>query len=203
MPDSDFFTRFGLFAVKGFLDARSCASFRSEMLSSTLSPATVVDDQTSQEIVKENVRKTFHAKVSKTTTSFVKERLVALRPRLEDHFKSAFDDCEKPQFLIYKEGDYFNPHKDGEDEEGKPEYIKKRRISVIIFLNEYAEGPVTDVYRGGALTFYGLVKDPGWEKYGFHLNPETGLMIAFRADILHGVTTVTEGTRYTIVSWFF
>lgn len=203
MPNSDFFVRFGLFAVKGFLDPQLCERFRSEMLSSVFEPATVVDSDTSQERVKENVRKTLHAKVSKSSSSLVKERLRALRTTLEGRFMTSFEDCEKPQFLIYKEGDYFLPHRDGEREPGKPDYIKKRQVSIVIFLNEGSKEPTSDAYCGGALTFYGLIQEPGWEKFGFQLDGETGLMIAFRAGIVHEVTPVTYGTRCAIVSWFY
>ena len=203
MPDADFFTRFGLFAVKEFFDADLCAKFRCEMLSSTLSPAALVDGYTSVERTKEEVRKTMHAEVSQSTASLAKERLMALRPKLEDHFGLTFEDCEKPQFLVYREGDYFLPHVDGEDDLGKPQYIRNRKISIIVFLNEESGEPAPDAYCGGALTFYGLIDKPEWEKYGFHLNGETGLLIAFRSDILHEVSIVTFGMRFSIVSWLF
>jgi predicted 2-oxoglutarate/Fe(II)-dependent dioxygenase YbiX len=203
MPDVDFFTRFGFFALKSFLDAQTCAAFRSEMLSSALSPAELVDGNTTHERVKENVRKTMHASISEATAFVVKERLSALKPNLEDHFKLSLSGCESPQFLVYREGDYFQPHTDAAKEQGKPDYIKNRRLSIIISLNENASRLVPDGYGGGALTFYGLVQDPGWEKYGFQLTSETGLMIAFRSDLLHEVTTITSGTRCAIVSWFF
>ena len=144
-----------------------------------------------------------HAEVSRSTAEFVRERLRALKPKLEEHFELSLYDCEKPQFLVYKEGDYFLPHRDGEDHPDKPEYVKKRQISITIFLNQDSIEPAPDTYCGGALTFYGLIDDPKWKKYGFQLNSETGLMVAFRSVLLHEVTTVTYGTRFAIVSWFF
>ena len=203
MPDFGFFTRFGLFAVKGFFDAELSARFRCEMLSSKLSAATLVEGYTSVERVKVNTRKTMNAEVPAATAEFVRERLRALKPKLEEHFELPLYDCEKPQFLLYQEGDYFLPHRDGEDNPGKPEYIKKRQVSIIIFLNQDSKEPAPDRYCGGALTLYGLVDDPRWEKYGFQLSGETGLLVAFRSDLLHEVTAVTHGTRLSIVSWFF
>ena len=203
MPHSDFFTRFGIFAVKRFLDAELCARLRAEMFSSELSPAMLVEKYGSVETVKESVRKTGHAKVSESTTSLVVERLMALRPEIENHFKLTFNDCEDPQFLIYNKGDFFLPHRDREDEAQKPEYIKKRKVSLVIFLNEESEEPAHNTYCGGGLAFYGLIDDPGWEKYGFQLKGETGLLVAFRSSTLHEVTTVTYGTRCSIVSWLY
>ncbi|HEX5734966.1 MAG TPA: 2OG-Fe(II) oxygenase [Blastocatellia bacterium] len=173
------------------------------MLSTALSPTTVVDAYTSQDMLKEKVRKSLHAEVSQSSTLLVKERLMALRGKLENHFELSFDSCEKPQFLVYKEGGYFQPHRDGEDEAGKPEYIKSRQISIVVFLNRESDRPAPNAYCGGALTFYGLIDDPKWKRYGFQLKGETGMLVAFRAGVLHEVTTVTHGTRCSIVSWFF
>jgi hypothetical protein len=38
--------------------------------------------------------------------------------------------------------------------------------------------------------------------YGVPVIGEAGLLIAFGADMVHAVTPVTHGERYTIVSWF-
>ena len=203
MPNSGFFTRFGLFAVPGFLDAQSCARFRSEIHSSAHSSATLVEKYGTLEGINESVRKTKTAEVSASTVLFVRDCLMALKPKMEEHFKIPLSDCESPQFLVYKEGDYFLPHRDRKDEPSMPEYVKKRQVSIVIFLNGESKEPAPDSYAGGALTFYGLIDDPKWKKYGFQLNGETGLMIAFRSDLLHEVTSVTRGTRYAIVSWFF
>jgi predicted 2-oxoglutarate/Fe(II)-dependent dioxygenase YbiX len=52
------------------------------------------------------------------------------------------------------------------------------------------------------LTFYGLLPGPAWERIGFPLRGEEGLLVAFRSEILHEVTAVRQGDRYTIVTWF-
>jgi|SRR5215216_826284 len=201
MPDSDFFIRFGLFVIKEFLDAQLCAELRSEMFSSKLTSAAVVQGYTSR--VSESERKTKEAKVSALTISFVYNRLIALKPGLEKHFNLTLNGCEKPQFLVYNEGDFFLPHVDGEDNLDKPQYFRDRQVSIVVFLNEESKEPAPDTYCGGGLTFYGLIDDPKWKKYGFQLNGETGLMIAFRSGLLHEVKPVTHGTRFAIVSWFF
>ena len=80
------------------------------------------------------------------------------------------------------------------------EDIAKRQVSVVIFLNDphnAAQG-----YRGGIINFHGLMDVPGSRAYGFPLDPETGLFVAFRSTVLHGVTAVEEGKRYSLVTWF-
>ena len=59
-------------------------------------------------------------------------------------------------------------------------------------------------YSGGSLTFFGLMDDsPSGESVGLPLAGETGLLIAFPSHLVHSVSPVTAGERYTLVSWFF
>ncbi len=73
---------------------------------------------------------------------------------------------------------------------------------VVIFLNAMSTEPGPSDYSGGALTFYGLLEDPAWRDFGFALDPMPGLLVAFPSHIVHEVTPVTAGDRYTIVDWF-
>ena len=203
MPNCGFFAHLGLFVVRDFLDTESCAKLRSEVGTSLQTHVTVVDASTSLEKVKENVRRTKQAEVSTITTTDMKRRLLTYRTRLENHFNVQLTDCEKPQFLVYHEGDFFHAHLDGDDHPDKPDFIKKRLLSVVIFLNDQTEAPAPDSFCGGSLVFYGLINTPQWGKYGFPLMGEAGLMIAFRSDIRHEVTPVLHGARNSIVSWFF
>jgi SM-20-related protein len=203
MPSPNFFAPLGFFVIREFLEAQLCAKFRSEIRSVIHTPMRVVEGDTFQEKVKESVRSTKHAEISAVPVSEVADRLLAMKPRLENHFDLALAGCEKPEFLVYNEGDFFLPHRDGDDNPSKPEYIKKRRVSAVIFLNHDAQETEAESYRGGALTFYGLIDDPPWGQCGFPLVSEVGLLIAFRSDIYHEVTPVTRGERYTIASWFF
>ncbi len=52
------------------------------------------------------------------------------------------------------------------------------------------------------MTFYGLMEGAEWEKCAFSLEANSGLLIAFRSDVLHEVKPVTFGERLTVVSWF-
>ncbi len=46
------------------------------------------------------------------------------------------------------------------------------------------------------------MEGPQWDKCGFALEAEPGLLIAFRSDTSHEVRPVTFGERFTIVTWF-
>jgi len=164
--------------------------------------AAVVDGSSKVERVKQMSRQTRDARVSLTTSDQVQFHLRSLQPQLENHFQVRLSDCEKPQFLIYKPGDFFRPHRDGEDNAAKPEYINKRRVSVVVFLNDQTEESRPETYSGGSLTLYGVMSNPRWRNYGFQLKGNAGLLIAFRSELFHEVSEVIAGERYTIVSWY-
>ena len=141
--------------------------------------------------------------VSENTTAFVKKYLRFIKTRIEASFNTVLEDCQNPHFLLYKEGDFFHPHKDNSDREESPNWFKDRKISVVIFLNSEAEKPKRSSYVGGGLTFYQLANIPPFDTNGFRIIGKAGMLVAFRSDILHEVTEVKYGERYSIVSWFY
>jgi SM-20-related protein len=132
--------------------------------------------------------------------SVVSEALRELTPSLEEHFRVELSGFESPVFLRYGAGAFYRPHKDGHP--GAPSCTQDRRVSVVIFLNGQSEKPSPDTFGGGALTFYGIMEGPQWQKCAFALDPEPGLLIAFRSELLHEVRPVTFGHRFSVVSWY-
>jgi SM-20-related protein len=201
MPNADFFTNFGLFVAKDFFDAELRAELLSEARSAANTPATVgIKGDTYA--VDESVRSTKLAEVSEATRSFVKERLLDLKPALERHFDMTLSDCQEPQFLVYREGDFFHPHQDSDHESDAAEFARERQVSTSIFLNGESDVPGPDVYGGGSLRFYGLMEDPRMKERAIPVIGEPGLLVAFRSELVHDVTPVTHGERYSIVTWF-
>ncbi|MGH9848283.1 MAG: 2OG-Fe(II) oxygenase [Blastocatellia bacterium] len=200
MPNPDFFARLGLLTIKGFLDDELCIRLLSEADSNRGVPATI--RQGSATTLDESVRQTMRVKVTALSKSLVKTRLLALRPRLESHFQIALKGIEGPQFLVYTVGSFYKQHQDSTTEPGTLEYAEARKVSVVVFLNNESDEPKPNCYGGGSLRLYGIMSDPPWEKCGFPLIGEKGLLIAFRSDVIHEVTPVTHGTRYAAVNWF-
>lgn len=201
MPEADFFSRLGVFAVKTFLDAESCQTILSEMISTqSIEPATITTEGI--EHVDEAIRRTKIIRVSDDTKKIISERLESCKNQIEKHFQVSLSDCETPQFLAYKEGDFFKLHIDSSTSLSSQEYARRRRVSVVLFLNEESSSPDLTSYSGGSLILYGLIKQPLWENYGFNIQGKPGLLIAFAADAYHEVMPVTQGMRFTIVTWF-
>jgi SM-20-related protein len=197
--DPAFFARFGLFVEPRFLDDDTCGSVRGAMDEAQQIEATIEDEGKYE--VDRSHRKTRLAKVAPETSDLVRERLNTRREALGAHFSMALDECEKPQFLVYEEGDFFRPHMDSSDKDA--DEASGRRVSTVVFLNEASADPAPGAYGGGSLSFYGLLQDdPKGQGIGLPLVGSPGALVAFPSHMIHGVNPVTHGRRYTIASWF-
>jgi predicted 2-oxoglutarate/Fe(II)-dependent dioxygenase YbiX len=214
MPNANFFLRLGLFAIPGFLEPDLCLRLRNEMASSEGTRAKVrlrdredaygVDEREAAYGVNEKTRRTRSANVGASSGSLVEERLLAVKDRLAEHFAVQLTGIQNLQFLIYRQGDFFRPHVDRTpDQVEDAGFVKERQVSGVIFLNGQASEHENDGFDGGALTFYGLFGERAraWG-VGLPLSAEPGLLIAFPPSVIHEVTPVISGERYTVVTWF-
>lgn len=148
----------------------------------------------------ERIRKVESSNLPKEIRSPLKARLRGLIPELQQFFQVQLADCESPQFLIYSPGSFFKAHSDG-GKKGHNHFAQLRRISIVVFLNSESEEPAEETFGGGRLTFHGLLKGPYWEHCAFPLTAQTGLLVAFPSEIVHEVTPVTHGCRFSLVTW--
>jgi SM-20-related protein len=201
VPPVSFFGSFGLLAVPGFLERDLCREIRQEMASAGQVPATArVADRSYA--VDQQSRKTNWAEVSEETSSLVSERLMSLRDDVAKSFDIEVSGVQRPQFLRYREGDFFAAHQDrGSDRKGA-EFARQREVSTVIFLNDETDEPLPDTYEGGSLTLFGLL-DSGDRSVGLPVQGEAGALIGFPSEMLHEVTPITRGERFTVVSWFY
>ena len=201
MPHAAFFSRLGLFSSSRFLDAEGCEAVRREVRSATSTPS-VVSEGADAYRLDQTVRRTLRAHVSAATVDRIRTRVTSLKPAIEAHFDLALGACQDPQFLIYRAGDFFAPHADAGDEPDEPDFIRRRAVSVVIFLSTESPTPGEASHSGGSLVFYGLLDDDRARHRGLPLLAEEGLVVAFRSTLLHSVSAVTGGERLSIVSWF-
>jgi predicted 2-oxoglutarate/Fe(II)-dependent dioxygenase YbiX len=117
----------------------------------------------------------------------------AVATHINPYFGIELQSAEQMQFLKYGIGGHYHPHPDGEaiwHEKEANRLVWKRNIdrdiSVLIYLNSE--------YEGGQLIF---------PNQHITLNPKPGMLVAFPSNhhFIHGVTPVTSGTRYALVSW--
>ncbi len=182
-----------LFVVPQFFEQRLCDAIVAELRAAAGDAATVYGAASSGTI-DERVRRTVRVKPTQETVDLIIQKLLACKDAVEKHFDVTLNECEEPQFLRYRTGDFFVAHQDGNtglmllDSE-------KRRISTVIFLSRESQSPEPDAYCGGSLVFSDL-------RNNFRMSSEPGTLVAFRSETTHEVTPITHGERYSIASWY-
>ncbi len=115
--------------------------------------------------------------------------------------------AESPQITQYKVDQFYNWHADGHSDRfamytkefcGDNEFIlgNVRKLSMTISLN--------DDYEGGQLQFktLGGLEDKFETKIQTPEITKKGSIIVFPSSLVHRVTPVTKGVRYSLVVWF-
>jgi len=189
-----------LFLQRNFLDEQLCRRIRAEARLSEGFPAPVYIDGT-EGSVHESVRKTTSVNVSADTVSVIEQRLLDRRAAIAEYFGITLTDCERPQFLLYRSGDFFVRHQDGNTEQLEFDHLRIRKVSIVVFLNAASERIEPDSFQGGSLVFYEPEASQK-DRVAYELNGEPGLLVAFPSETLHEVKPVISGERYIIVSWF-
>jgi SM-20-related protein len=188
-------TSFGYFVIEDFIDKETCEQIRSCANNSEHYKAKVI--QSHGAVVDEHYRKTVVARNGGQSMSTVETKVRNLKPALERHFSIALAGCEPLQLLMYDKGDYFTIHED---------YIyravKKRQVSVVLFLSRESDVVQEGCYLGGTLSLYEPVGTPSWGTCRLPVIGYEGLLVAFRSRTLHGVSPVIAGRRVTVVTWF-
>ena len=185
----------GMFLRPGFLQAKQCEGLCEELAAGEACSARVVFGGKESSRAE---RRSKRAEGSTDSIELISGGLLALKPELEEHFQTKLDTFEKPQFLLYEEGDYFGYHFDGLADATGPAYLRRRIISIVLFLNRQSAVERAKEFAGGLLTLYGLEGD----QEARSVKPETGLLVAFPSRTYHKVEPVTRGKRFTAVSWY-
>ena len=95
------------------------------------------------------------------------------------NYDTEITEIEDLQFAAYNVGDYYERHKDADDE-------NKRVLSVSVQLSNPSS------YKGGELIFDNT--EP--------MEDAQGTVIIFPSNLYHRVNPVLSGTRYSLVQWF-
>lgn len=172
-----------------FLSRAEQAALGSEMREAERFPATVGINR--EYVVKPEVRTTSRVRVASVWTDLVLNRLAEWKPRLASHFGLELENCREPQFLAYSTGDFFLPHRDFGTGPKATEHGKRARLSTVVFINP-------GEYEGGVLTLYEM----GVAGSRLEIKGRPGRLVAFHPLVLHEVTRVTRGERYSIACWY-
>ena len=186
-----------LLIVKQFFEPHVCGEMLAELMSAPSNSSTVAGRGPTR-TVDEGVRKSLRLQPSNETIELVTRSLLERRAEVEKYFAVTLDECEDPQFLHYRIGDYFVAHQDGNTGLLRLE-SERRKISVIVFLSNESDDPQPDSHCGGSLVFSNYRLTPSQ----FRMVGEQGTLVAFRSETTHEITPLTHGERYSIVSWYW
>jgi predicted 2-oxoglutarate/Fe(II)-dependent dioxygenase YbiX len=203
MASHQFLQQLGIFTIPEFLTPEECAHWRRVAVASGGVEARIYRDQ--QGLHDESARKTLEVALDDPRRLELEQRITALQTGLERHYGVTLNGLDQLSCLRYRAGDFFRMHADvpesgSEQESAEFAAVYRRCVSIVIFLNH--PGHDTEPYQGGALSLFGLMNIPASGDFGFPVEAETGLLVAFPATMLHEVSPVTAGNRYTLVSWF-
>jgi SM-20-related protein len=189
---------FDLYLQRAFIDEQTCKEIVAEMRSAQSAPAAVYGVGSSGSI-EERVRKGMRHEPSRETVEYVLRRLWECKHEVEEHFGVSLNECEEPQFLRYRVGDFFVAHQDGNTGMLRLDQ-ESRLVSVVIFLSQQSDDPDQGDYSGGSLVFHEWRPDRNQGQLS--LAGEAGTLVAFRAETTHEVIPVTHGERYSIAGWY-
>lgn len=187
----------GLYVNPAFLPAALCREIGKNMVAGDGEPATVDVTDTASGVLPQT-RQTTTVHLPTALDAMLHARVLAAAPELGRFFGLPLTTAEPLNYLRYGPGDFYRPHVDRRVGATPGTAAGERQISVVVFLNQPGGD---DGYEGGELRLFNLIDEPAWRDAGFACDPEPGLLVAFRSDILHEVTPVTRGVRLTIATW--
>lgn len=187
-----------LYTYQHFFTATLCEQLKQHMLQAPAYKATIYAHADDRQI-NEDQRRTRQAKVSLELERQVVLPLLDIIPDLEHYYQVQIQGIEALQFLRYQPGDYFKPHR---DKGTTPKGQRTRLVSAVLFVNQATTPVQLGDYEGGQLLFYGHNPHHKGQLLGFEYPASTGSLVTFRPDIIHEVTPVTSGERFTVVAWF-
>jgi predicted 2-oxoglutarate/Fe(II)-dependent dioxygenase YbiX len=188
----------GLFVAPDVLEPGACRLICGAMTAASGALARVWDGES--DAVDTTVRRSRTVEVDSAAAAVVSEALDRVREPLARHFGVLLGSFQPPQFLLYRQGDFFDAHSDSDTDPAASEAVRERQVSAVLFLNAAGE---SGAYEGGALTFYGLF-DGGVHRgdTGLAIAGAPGSLVAFPSEVVHAVKPVTRGERCTVVTWF-
>ena len=178
-----------------FLSSRECVQIRAAMDRGAIEAAEVLDDQMRLE---EDVRRAASIEVDAATLRFVEDRLDGHRAAIAASCGATLTSREGASFLRYPEGGFYKPHRDRAWVSAWPD-AARRQVAIVLFLNSARAADVPGAFDGGVLRLFLEAETTA----PIDVHPREGTLVAFPADLLHEVTPVRDGTRDSIVDWFY
>lgn len=153
------------------------------------------------EVLADGIRSDFQARIAslieppQNLVSDIEAKLDACRERVAQALGMALGEREGAGFIRYPAGGFYRAHRDrGNDPQWEP--AARRAAALVLFLNTSRANGLEGEFGGGVLRLH-------LPRGRIDVVPDAGLLVAFPADVLHEVSEVFDGTRDTIVDWYY
>ena len=181
-----------IFKQAGFLTAAQCVEIRRGMDAGEIEPAEVLAGGIQRDV---QVRVASLIEPPEKLARDIEAMLDGCRDRVAEVLRLSLSEREGAGFVRYPAGGFYRPHVDrGGGADWEP--AARRAVALVLFLNGSRASGRDGEFDGGLLRLY-------FSDGEMDIVPETGLLVAFPADVLHEVTDVRDGTRDTIVDWYY
>ena len=182
--------------VAGFLTPDECRELVCEIDAAQQAQAEIWGDGGFE--VHPDSRRGLVAELSVSTEILVQDRLWDVIPELEQQFGCEVSHVSGVTALVYRRGDHFAAHSDGGGDDAAPDELRRRRVSLVIALNNGASD-----FSGGALEFFesALPQDAARCEPLARVCSRPGLLVAFASNTIHRVVPVVDGRRYSLALW--
>ena len=154
-----------------------------------------------EEICDVRLRSCFEHVPDGDVTAVVTKTLWAAAMAIIDRDEASQCKLDGPKFCSYPAGGYFRAHRDRSQDARDPAYVRRRTLSFSCVLNDHHSAGGLPTFDGGTLVLY--VPDSNGSVAAVNLRPSAGLVVAFRAGLMHEVRPVRTGTRFAIVAWLY
>ena len=181
--------------VPGVLTGAQCRDLIDEMNCGTSEPTNVLRAGTDH--YEPSVRSSESCYPHGPARAFAEERVEAVAraewPEAHSCTLSA------AHFFRYPSGGFVGPHRDRSPNNDDPREIRWRHASLVLFLNGGATTTAHDRLDGGTLIIYSpRLSGPTVPSV---IKPEAGTLVMFEPGLVHEVTRVRSGKRYSMVAW--
>jgi predicted 2-oxoglutarate/Fe(II)-dependent dioxygenase YbiX len=184
----------GAIALPGALDTESCARLIREMLQMAGGETRPISPETMEREHDPDFVQSRTLVPSPAAQAAVEQMIARELPGLAAFFGRPLELNPELHFLTYRPGGFIRPHRDVLEGDHVLEKIRERVVVFTLFLNG-AAGPGTDTFGGGDFVLH-----PDAERRVV-IPCVAGMLVAFRAEVVHSVREVKTGTRFAVTGW--
>ncbi len=193
-PCAELLAEVGALVVPGAIDPRICDGLIGEMLSCPSSATRPISGETMRREYHPDFVLSETLEASPFAQALVELILARHLARLEDFFGQPLELNPELHLLTYEQGGFIRPHCDVMHGDGVLETISERVVLFTLFLNGPG-GPPGHSFEGGDFVLHPA------SNQRLALTCAPGVLLAFRADLVHSVREVTAGTRHSVAGW--